>query len=92
MLTGALRRDEEETYRDGVEAKIDNLERTLHNRMDSFEEKTTNSLGRIEKKQDYTNGKVAFLYKWHWLIFGFCLCLSIVVLPLFWALLQSGKL
>jgi len=50
------------------------------------------SLARIEMKQDHTNGTVTWLIKMIWLAMGFCICLSIVMLPLIFALIQAGKI
>jgi hypothetical protein len=50
------------------------------------------SLARIEMKQDHTNGTVTWLTKMIWLAMGFCACLSVVMLPLIFALVQSNKL
>ena len=56
---------EEQTYREGIAEKIDNLQNVLELRMNTFEQDARNSLARIETKQDaldknqkFTNGKL----------------------------------
>lgn len=50
------------------------------------------SLGRIEAQTIKTNGHVADLIKWKYITMGFCGCITIMVLPLLWSLIQSGRL
>lgn len=83
---------EEATYRSAISQKIDSLDEKLGIRMDFFEKNTNEKLDEVIERQKYTNGKVAFVYRYIWLCMGFCLCLSIIVLPLIWSLIQSGKL
>ena len=64
----------------------------LMEHMTSFEAETGASLMRIEKQTVKTNGYVADLIRWKWMLSGFCACLSMIVLPLLWALIQEGKL
>lgn len=45
---------EEQTYREGIRNTLDDMNK----RMQGFEGEVTGSLGRIEKKVEYTNGKV----------------------------------
>ena len=50
------------------------------------------SLDRIEHQTVATNGKVADLVRWKYLLIGFCSCISIIILPLVFSLIQAGKL
>ena len=53
-------------------------------------------LDRIEDQTTKTNGKVASVTKdfnkWKYLVTGFCVCMTVILLPLLWALIQVGKI
>lgn len=50
------------------------------------------SLDRIETQTIATNGRVRWLEKMIWASGGFCMCVTIVLLPLLFSLIQNGKL
>lgn len=54
------------------------------------------SLNRIETQTMKTNGSVAKVTnefnKWKYIVTGFCTCISLLVLPLIFELIKSGKL
>lgn len=50
------------------------------------------SLNRIETQTIKTNGRVRWNEKMIWLAMGFCACVTILILPLIWSLISSGKI
>ncbi len=54
------------------------------------------SLNRIETQTMKTNGSVAKVTgefnRWKYIVIGFCSCMTVVMLPLLWALISTGKL
>jgi hypothetical protein len=61
-------------------------------RMDDFEDSSRGQWNRIETQTMKTNGYVADLIRWKWILIGFCACITIIVLPTLLALVQSGKI
>ena len=68
---------EENTYRQGIMDRFDNLDKNI---------------AKLDAKVSYTNGKVADLIKWKYYLTGFCACIGVLILPLLWSLIQSGRL
>lgn len=58
---------------------------------EKFEE-IRGALTRIEVQTTKTNGTVRWLEKLVWLSMGFCSCVTIILLPLLYELISSGKL
>jgi hypothetical protein len=50
------------------------------------------SLNRIESQTTKTNGRVRWLEKMIWLAMGFCGCVTVLILPLVVAVVESGKI
>ena len=75
---------------------LDNKQEERHEvmtqRMDVFESNTSASLEEIKGLQRTTNGRVRWAEKMLWATGGFCICVTIVILPLLWSLIQAGKL
>ncbi len=46
----------------------------------------------LDTKVSYTNGRVRWLEKMIWLAIGFCSCVTILILPFIWTLINKGKL
>jgi hypothetical protein len=72
--------------------EIDDKFTNLLEHMKTFEEDTHATLAIIEAQTKKTNGYVADLIKWKYILTGFCGCISIVMLPLIWALIQAGRI
>ena len=63
----------------------------LIDKMDSFEAQSQEQWDRIEAQTSKTNGYVADLIRWKWIFVGFGTCITVIVLPTLWALIQAGK-
>lgn len=71
------------------------LDEKFKNLDDLFREKHDDvmiKLGELNVKVTYTNGKVRWSEKMIYLAIGFCMCVSILILPLIWSLVSSGKI
>jgi len=49
-------------------------------------------IGELNVKVSYTNGKVRWLEKMIYLAVGFCACVSILILPVVFTWINTGKL
>ncbi len=71
-----------------LEEKFKNVESLIREKHDDVMIK----IGELNTKVSYTNGKVRWQEKMIYLAIGFCSCVSILILPIIWALISSGKL
>lgn len=62
-----------------------NEEKTYRNNID---DKLTLILEQVKR----TNGRVSNLERWQSYVIGFCACIAVLILPLLWAIIQSGKI
>lgn len=58
----------------------------------TYREGVKESLEEIKSLVRYTNGRVRWLEKMVWMCFGFCTCITILILPFIWSLITAGKL
>ena len=72
--------------------ELDEKFSNLMEHMTSFEAETGASLRRIENQTVKTNGHVADLIRWKWILTGFSACFAFILLPLIWSLIQNGKI
>ena len=72
--------------------RADSFHEKLMVRMDDFEANTGGALRRIETQTTKTNGYVADLQKWKWVLVGFCACVTVLLIPTLLALVQAGKI
>lgn len=49
-------------------------------------------LNEIKTQVKTTNGRVSSLERWKFVVIGFCSCVTIILLPLVFALIQVGKI
>lgn len=55
---------------------------------DSVNDKLTLILEQVKR----TNGRVSSLENWKWFVVGFCACVTTLLLPVIYSLIQSGKI
>lgn len=60
--------------------------------MTHFETDVKDRLDGLIEQTTKTNGRVRWAEKMIYLALGFCSCVSILLLPLVWALISSGRL
>lgn len=49
-------------------------------------------LNEIKTQVKTTNGRVSSLEKWRYVVVGFCSCITLILLPLLFSLIQTGKI
>lgn len=72
---------EEQTYREGVNKSLSDLKENMER-----------GFRGVFARQDHTNGTVSWTVKMIYLAIGGLGILTMVMLPLLWALIESGKL
>ncbi len=65
--------------------EIDDKLEHIHEKLDSIIIQTTKTNGSVAKVTGEFN-------RWKYIIIGFCSCISIIMLPLLWALISGGKI
>ena len=71
-----------------LDAKFENLGTLIREKHDD----TMVAIGELRVQTTLTNGRVRWLEKMIWATGGFCMCVTIILLPLLFTLIQNGKL
>lgn len=71
-----------------LDEKFKNLEGLIREKHDDVMTK----IGELNVKVSYTNGKVRWSEKMIYLAIGFCACVAILILPVVFNLINTGKI
>lgn len=71
-----------------LDEKFHNLDVLIREKHDD----TMIKVGEVIVQTTKTNGRVKWLEKMIWLAIGFCACVSMILIPLLFTLVNAGKL